>query len=227
MNAALASTGLHHHLVILLASWCSLRRGEILGLRRCDVDEFHRTIRVRRSVTVTSEGKKVTGPPKTKSSVRDVEVPPHVAAQVVDHLQAFVGPEPTAALFSGIDGSPLTPRSVSRIWERPRRTIGRPDVTLHDLRHSGLTWASTVGATTAELMHRAGHKSTVAALRYQHATQDRDRALAERLSALATEADGLVSEASRCRSRKSPRVFRGVVAKRPSARGFRNRRNRL
>ncbi len=34
-------------------------------------------------------------------------------------------------------------------------------------------------------MHRAGHASPAAALRYQHATEDRDRVLADALSALA------------------------------------------
>jgi hypothetical protein len=44
--------------------------------------------------------------------------------------------------------------------------------------------AAATGATTAELMHRAGHASAAAALRYQHATQDRDRVLASALEAL-------------------------------------------
>jgi hypothetical protein len=34
-------------------------------------------------------------------------------------------------------------------------------------------------------MHRAGHASPAAALRYQHATADRDRALADALAQLA------------------------------------------
>jgi len=32
---------------------------------------------------------------------------------------------------------------------------------LHDLRHTGLTLAAATGATTAELMHRAGHSSVI------------------------------------------------------------------
>lgn len=64
-------------------------------------------------------------------------------------------------------------------------TIGRNDLRLHDLRHTGLTWSAATGATLAELMHRAGHKSSVAAQRYQHATEDRDRALAHALAELA------------------------------------------
>ncbi len=48
--------------------------------------------------------------------------------------------------------------------------------------------AAAAGATTADLMHRAGHASPNAALRYQHATKDRDRVLAEALAELAKPA---------------------------------------
>jgi hypothetical protein len=43
------------------------------------------------------------------------------------------------------------------------------DLRLHDLRHTGLNLAAATGATTVELMHRAGHSSSVTAMRYQHA----------------------------------------------------------
>jgi hypothetical protein len=57
------------------------------------------------------------------------------------------------------------------------------------LRHAGLTWTAATGATIAELMHRAGHASPIAALRYQHATVERDRILADALAELAPRAD--------------------------------------
>jgi hypothetical protein len=41
--------------------------------------------------------------------------------------------------------------------------------------------AAATGATTKELMHRAGHSTPAAALRYQHATADRDQAIASAL----------------------------------------------
>jgi hypothetical protein len=47
----------------------------------------------------------------------------------------------------------------------------------------------------AELMRRAGHASQTAAMRYQHATDDRDRALAHALAELAGQAVGEQSEA--------------------------------
>lgn len=40
----------------------------------------------------------------------------------------------------------------------------------HDLRGSGATWAAIAGATLPELMHRIGHRTHTAALRYQQQT---------------------------------------------------------
>ena len=47
-----------------------------------------------------------------------------------------------------------------------------------------MTLAATTGATTRELMAQMGHSSPRAALIYQHAAVDRDRAVAEAMSAL-------------------------------------------
>jgi len=41
--------------------------------------------------------------------------------------------------------------------------------------------AAATGATTVELMHGAGHSSSVAAMRDQHATKERDRIIADAL----------------------------------------------
>lgn len=47
----------------------------------------------------------------------------------------------------------------------------------HDLRHTGLTIFAQNGATYAELLYRGGHSSLEVALKYQHATEERDRSL--------------------------------------------------
>lgn len=46
------------------------------------------------------------------------------------------------------------------------------------LRHSALSLYVATGATIAELQAHAGHASPEAAMRYQHATEDRSTALA-------------------------------------------------
>jgi hypothetical protein len=54
--------------------------------------------------------------------------------------------------------------------------------------HTGGTLAATPGAITKELMTRLGHSSTRAAMIYQHATRDRDKAIAQAPGGLADKA---------------------------------------
>lgn len=172
----------HLRLAVLLAAWCQLRRGEILGLRRQDVDAMHGTLSVTMTRTVTIDGKVIEKPPKTEAGHRTVAVPANIRAELERHM-ATVDVAADARAFDDEQA-----RELRAAWAKARRAIGRPELHLHDLRHSGLTWSAATGATLAELMHRAGHRSPTAALRYQHATRDRDRALADALAALATPA---------------------------------------
>ena len=171
-------------LVVLLATWCQLRRGEILGLRRRDVDESNATITIERSRTFARDGTSLVKAPKTAAGRRTLSVPSNVAESLRGHLDSFVFTDPESLVFVGPSGVPLTAASLQRAWSKARLMVGRPDLHLHDLRHTGLTLAAATGATTAELMHRAGHASAEAALRYQHATRERDKVLAEALAAL-------------------------------------------
>ena len=59
-----------------------------------------------------------------------------------------------------------------------------PGLHFHDLRHVGGMLAAATGASLRELMTRLGHSSTRAALIYQHATRDRDQAIAKALGDL-------------------------------------------
>jgi integrase len=61
-------------------------------------------------------------------------------------------------------------------------TVGVSGVRIHDLRHHALTIvARNPNVTLKQLMAFAGHSSPVAALRYQHATTERGRAIASYL----------------------------------------------
>ena len=69
-------------------------------------------------------------------------------------------------------------------WARARGTVGLPDLHFHDLRHLAATLAVSTGAGVKEIMYRIGHSSSQAALRYQHASQQRDRTIADGISGL-------------------------------------------
>ncbi len=166
-----------------LAAWCGLRRGELLGLERGDFDMLHDTVRISRAVTERAGGILVIGDPKTEAGRRVVSIPPHLVPAVESHLEDFAGPESDAVVFTNADGTRLRKRPLRYHWVKAQKAVG-VTYNVHDLRHLGATLAATAGASTRELMRRIGHASPQAALRYQHATDDRDTAIAAALSDL-------------------------------------------
>jgi integrase len=189
VEALVAAIPQHLRLVVLLATWCQLRRGEILGLRRKDVDAANGVLHIEQSRSVTMRGESIVKEPKSAAGRRTISVPEFLIADITDHLEHFTGSEPNSLVFNGMKGVALSAHVLQTAWQRARSSVGRPDLHLHDLRHTGLTLAAATGATTVELMHRAGHSSSEAAMRYQHATKDRDRTLAEALDRIAKRKD--------------------------------------
>lgn len=175
----------HQRLMVLLASWCALRFGELTELRRKDIDLENGVVRVERAVVRTDDGFQVTTP-KSEAGVRDVAIPPHLLPAVAEHLDRFVDDDAAALLFPAKQGGHLAPASLYRSFYTAREAAGRPDLRWHDLRHSGAVLAAATGATLAELMARLGHSTPQAAMRYQHAAQGRDKKIAELLSRIAT-----------------------------------------
>ncbi len=174
--------------LVLLSAWCGLRRGELMALQRHDINLLHGTVRVERAMHQLADGTLVTGPPKTDAGRRTIAIPPHIVPDVEAHLQHVVGVEADALVFTGEKGGPLRPHVLQKAWVKAKTAVGLPALHIHDLRHAGNTWAAATGASTKELMARMGHANSAAALRYQHATADRDRAIADALSALALPA---------------------------------------
>ena len=175
--------------LVLLGAWCGLRLGEALALTRADVDLEEGWVNIDKSAAELKSGERLVGPPKTKAGIRRIYVPPHVVPALRSHLECFTGPEPQALVFTGTQGQPVRRGSLYTAWLRATRELGLTGVRLHDLRHTGATLAAATGASTKELMNRLGHASSDAALRYQHATVDRDAAIARALSELATSKD--------------------------------------
>jgi integrase len=169
----------HLRVAVVLAAWCQLRRGEVRGLRRKDIDLANGLVTIVVTRTTAMSGRTIVKEPKTRAGRRSVAIPANALIAIAAHLDAHVGDDEDALLLSGTD------RSLSVAWAAARAAIGRDDLRFHDLRHSGLTWSAATGASVAELMRRAGHASQAASLRYQHATDQRDQALARGLAELA------------------------------------------
>lgn len=173
-----------HRALVLVASFSGLRRGELFGLRRSDVDLGAQTVTVEQQRQQLANGDFVIGPPKSEAGRRTVVLPPEAFEALRDHLELFVLPEPDAWVFTGAKGGPLREAVWQQEWATARKLVGVPDLHFHDLRHVAATLAAATGAGVKEIMYRIGHSSPQAALRYQHATARRDAAIAEGISDL-------------------------------------------
>ncbi|HUZ56433.1 MAG TPA: tyrosine-type recombinase/integrase [Streptosporangiaceae bacterium] len=174
-----------YKLMVLLAAWCALRFGELAELRRSDIDVRNGIVHVQRGVIRTDDGRIVKGP-KSDAGKRGVNIPPHLMPMVHEHLIMHTERGRDALLFPAAAGGHMAPSSLYAVYHPARDKAGRHDLRFHDLRHTGAVLAAATGATLAELMARLGHSTVSAAMRYQHAAADRDKAIAAALSELAT-----------------------------------------
>jgi integrase len=191
LEAIVAAVPRRYQLMILLASWCALRFGELTELRRSDLDLKNGVIKVRRGVVWVKDNhgiQPVIGTPKSDAGIRDVNIPPHLMAAVRDHLAAMPVAGRDALLFpsAGDPHSNMRPATLAKVYYAARQKAGRPDLPFHGLRHTGAVLAAQTGATLAELMSRLGHSTPGAAMRYQHAAKGRDAEIAAALSAMVT-----------------------------------------
>ncbi|WP_205687367.1 tyrosine-type recombinase/integrase [Cellulomonas endophytica] len=171
---------------IHLGAWGQLRSGEVLELRRGDYLGPMGAVSITRGVTFV-RGVAVIGPPKTDAGVRAIALPLRTQALLEEHLKFWVGGDHDALLFPRAPGATehLGHTAFDYYVKAAVRRAGLPSTfRFHWLRHTGLTLAAQAGATVAELQARAGHATPGAALLYQHATTERDRALAASLDRL-------------------------------------------
>ena len=166
---------------VVFAAWGTLRRGEVLGLVRKDIDVVAGSVRVERALHEYHDGSLEIGPTKN-GDPRRVHLPSGVMPLIVDHLERFVGSEPDSPMFVGATGEPLRPSNFWVIWETARKTVGLKPVRFHDLRHFAATMFASTGASTKEIMSRGGWKSVTMVVRYEHASEERDALLADALN---------------------------------------------
>jgi integrase len=178
--------GPQYRAFVITAAMTSLRWGELIALRRRDLDLDDGLAFVHRSL-IEYCGRLEVARPKN-DSVRVVTLPGVLVDELREHLRRVPEGE-DALLFTGERGA--TPRRgnwrANVGWREAVKAVGLPEgFHFHDLRHTGNHLVAQAGASTRELMDRMGHSTMRAALIYQHATEARSRTLADRLDALVT-----------------------------------------
>jgi integrase len=202
--------------LVLLAGFGGLRSGELLGLRRVDVDLLRAQVRVRSQAQQVAGYGRVVSEPKSEAGRRTVSLARIVVEALDEHLSEYTPADADAPVFTGPSGQPLNRKDLSLAWRPAVAAVGAPSgLRIHDLRHHAATaMARMPGVTTKELMATIGHASPRAALIYQHATEERGRAVAAFLDATVEAVE---------RPDKAPTV---ELARDPRAMARRGRRSR-
>ena len=171
--------------LVLLATFASLRWGEVSALTRADLDVKARTVRVRAAYVERSTGPLVLGPPKSRAGRRIVGIPAAIVADLERHLAVYVKPDPGALVFPGIMGGPVRRGNFNKLsgWPHAVEALGVPGLHFHDLRHTGNQFAANSGAGLRDPMARMGHDSERAAMIYQHEARGADKAITDAIDA--------------------------------------------
>lgn len=120
-----AVRGTNIEVPVLLAAFCSLRRGEICGLRFSDVDFEKKMIHIDRALVRVGTDDFLKAP-KTKKSRRVV----FVTDYILDLIKALPRENDDSFIF------PFTPNALTHHFPAILKKHGLPPCRFHDLRHS-------------------------------------------------------------------------------------------
>jgi integrase len=171
-----------------VAATTGLRRGELLGLRWCDIDEHAGQLHVVQSLVEVGHKPRIM-PPKTDRSRRVVALDRATVDLLARHrawARARI-PDLTelGLVFSDDKGEPIHPALFSYHFQMSVRRAGVRRIRLHDLRHTHATHALQVGVHPKIVSERLGHSTiTVTLDTYSHVLPSMQREAAEAIAAL-------------------------------------------
>lgn len=159
--------------MVHLAVFCGLRQGEILGLPVDRIRLDKGVIEVRHSLLHDD----ILKGPKTVSGIRDVRLPPHLAAMLKSYVERFYadGPRnPNRLTFRTHKGCQFDKATVHKQWHDliARAGISEEEgsLTFHALRHFCASWIQQKGVPAAEAARFLGHSKVDTTLQiYTHA----------------------------------------------------------
>ena len=171
---------------LLTAAWwlalsCGLRRGELCGLRWCDVDLVRGELFVR--VTRLQDRTGVfASTPKSRASVRTVALGSGVVDALArlrdrhDALQSQLGAWSHDQVLITYDAAPVRPATLTRHWHQVTQAAGLRRIRLHDARHTHGTVLADQGVPIHAISARLGHASVATTMHfYVHAGAAADR----------------------------------------------------
>ncbi|MEW6047865.1 MAG: tyrosine-type recombinase/integrase [Bacillota bacterium] len=187
-----AAEGHPDEVLIHLAIFTGLRRGELLALRWEDVDLERRVLHVRQALTKL-QGKIVFQEPKSHKSRRTVALAPgtvallraHKRRQAENRLRLGAEYHDRGLVFCRENGEPLDPSTITHRFAALAKRAGFPGLRFHDLRHTHATLLLAQGVHPKVVQERLGHEDISTTLNtYSHVLPGLQEQAAARLEDL-------------------------------------------
>lgn len=155
--------------------WCGLRLGELLALTPDDFDFNAGTVSITKSYQRIKKQDVITSP-KTKKSIRIIQMPEFLTQEIQDYLKRLYGVEHDSRIF------PLTKNGLKRHMEKGCKASGVKVIRIHDLRHSHVSLLIDMGFSALAIADRVGHESIDITYRYAHLFPTRQTEMAAKLN---------------------------------------------
>ncbi|MFC2000695.1 tyrosine-type recombinase/integrase [Chloroflexota bacterium] len=177
-----------YYVLFYLALFTGMRRSELLALRWCDIDLMLCQVYVTRSLHHLRTGELVFRAPKTAKGRRMVSLPPSVAMLLQEHkdkqaaqrVMLGIPLKDDDLIFSGFEGKPLLPDTVSHAWSKLVKRAGLEGIRLHDARHTHASLMLKQGVHPKIVQERLGHATISTTLDlYSHVSPGLQQAAAE------------------------------------------------
>jgi integrase len=172
-----ATKGHPKYLPLIIGARTGMRRGEILGLRWCDVDIEKREIRVRQTASYEGEEVILSENVKTKRARRQFPMPDDLAevpdaAKTEQATRLGIGAATRLVVDDG-DGQPVHPERLTRYFARHCHRLG-VEMRLHDLRRSYASELLSKGVNVLKVSEILGHATPDFTLRVYGHVMPRD-----------------------------------------------------
>lgn len=157
-----------------LLYWCGLRIGELRALTASDIDFDRQIIKVTKSYQKI-DGEDVITPPKTKKSIRNIQMPQFICDEMKDFLKMHYELQPNERLF-------LQSKSAfGKTLKKGAEKAGVECIRIHDLRHSHISLLINAGLTVLDIADRSGHEAIEITFRYGHLFPTRQKEIVSAL----------------------------------------------
>ena len=165
--------GTRYYIIFEILFWTGCRIGELLALTKQDINFEKNQISINKTY-YRANGQDIITEPKTKQSIRTVEIPEFLKQEIKCFIDRHYGMPDNERLF------PIVQEAVQHKMKRHIEKSGVKYIRVHDTRHSHVAYLINKGVDPILIKERVGHKDIRITLNtYGHLYPSQQRKIAD------------------------------------------------